>query len=76
MFLASRKSEEESGRPKATSTQGKALAAARERDKARHGTDGEEEWDSADEALSSDAARARRPVVDEDQPVPASEPSG
>ena len=61
VFLASRKSEEESGRPKATSTQGKALAAARERDKARHGTDGEEEWDSADEALSSDAARARRP---------------
>ena len=30
-------------------------------DKASHGTDGEEEWDSADEALSSDAARARRP---------------
>ena len=28
--------------------------------KARNGTDGEEEWDSADEALSSDAARARR----------------
>ena len=44
-------------------TQGKAHAAARERDKARQaqGTDGEEEWDSADEALSSDAARARRP---------------
>ena len=57
----SRPSEEASGRPKATSTQGKAPAAARERDKARHGTDGEEEWDSADEALSSDAARARRP---------------
>ena len=49
-----------SGRPKATSTQSKAPAAARERDKARNGTDGEEEWDSADEALSSDAARARR----------------
>ena len=56
-----RKSEEESGKPKATSTQGKAHAAARERDKAWHGTDGEEERDSADEALSSDAARARRP---------------
>ena len=55
-----RKSEEASGRPKATSTQGKAPAAARERVKARHGTDGEEEWDSADEALSSDAARARQ----------------
>ena len=49
-----------SGRPNATSTQSKAPAAARERDKARNGTDGEEEWDSADEALSSDAARARR----------------
>ena len=50
-----------SGRPNATSTQSKAPAAARERVKARHGTDGEDEWDSADEALSSDAARARRP---------------
>jgi hypothetical protein len=53
-----RKSEEASGRPKATRTQGKAPAAARKRVKARHGTVGEEEWDSADEALSSDAARA------------------
>ena len=56
-----RKSEEASGTPKATSTQGKAPAAARERDKECNGTDGEEAWDSADEALISDAARARRP---------------
>ena len=64
-----RKSEEASGRPEATSTQGKAHAAARERDKARHGTDGEEEWDSADEALSSDAARARRPDNTRTHPI-------
>ena len=56
-----RKSEEASGTPKATSTQGKAPAGARERDKECNGTDGEEAWDSADEALISDAARARRP---------------
>ena len=56
---ASQRRRVEGPNAKATSTQGKAPAAARERDKARHGTDGEEEWDSADEALSSDAARAR-----------------
>ena len=72
-----RKSEEASGRPKATSTQDRAHAAARERDKARQGTDGEDEWDSADEALSSDAARARRPGtlrthhIDQIQKIPS-----
>ena len=55
LLTVTRKSEEASGRPEATSTQGEAPAAASERD-ARHATARtgriEEEWDSADEALS------------------------
>ena len=59
-----RKSERASGTPKATS-------ARKERHQQQHAnetrnaksTDGEEEWDSADEALSNDAARARRPDI-------------